>query len=72
MPVTPFYLGPALATGLPLRKFIHAPTFIIADIILDLDPLFCSPFQSILSSTWIFTYNCSRSSNQSYPRICSV
>ncbi len=40
MPFTPFHLGPALAIGLPLRKFIHAPTFIIANVILDLEPFF--------------------------------
>ncbi|RLI39285.1 hypothetical protein DRO60_01655 [Candidatus Bathyarchaeota archaeon] len=31
---TPFYLGPALAIGLPLRRHLHAPTFI-----LDVEPL---------------------------------
>jgi hypothetical protein len=40
MPFTLFHLGPALAIGLPLRKFIHTPTFIIANIILDLEPFF--------------------------------
>jgi hypothetical protein len=32
-------LGPALCVGLPLRKYVHAPTFILANIILDIEPL---------------------------------
>jgi hypothetical protein len=39
MPFTLFHLGPALAIGLPLRKYIHAPTFIVANVILDVEPL---------------------------------
>jgi len=39
MPFTPFHLGPALCLGIPLRKYIHAPTFILANIILDIEPL---------------------------------
>ena len=39
MPFTPFHLGPALAIGLPLRKVIHAPTFIVANVIVDVEPL---------------------------------
>ncbi len=39
MPFTPFHLGPALALGLPTRKYIHAPTFIIANVIIDIEPL---------------------------------
>ena len=38
MPFTPFHLGPALAIGLPLRRHIHVPTFIIANIIVDMEP----------------------------------
>jgi len=38
LPFTPFHLGPALAFGLPLRKYIHAPTFILANIIIDIEP----------------------------------
>lgn len=38
MPFTPFHLGPALAFGLPLRKYIHAPTFILANVIVDIEP----------------------------------
>lgn len=38
MPFTPFHLGPSLAFGLPLRKKIHAPTFIVANVIVDVEP----------------------------------
>ncbi len=38
MPFTPFHLGPALAIGLPLRRFIHVPTFIVANVIVDVEP----------------------------------
>ena len=38
MPFTLFHLGPAVALGLPLRKYIHAPTFIVANVILDVEP----------------------------------
>ena len=39
MPFTPFHLGPALILGLPLRRNIHLPTFLVASIIIDLEPL---------------------------------
>jgi len=39
MPFTPFHIGPALFLGIPLRKHIHAPTFILANVILDVEPL---------------------------------
>jgi hypothetical protein len=39
MPFTPFHLGPALCLGIPLRNYIHAPTFILANISLDIEPL---------------------------------
>lgn len=38
MPFTPFHLGPALGLGLPLRKYIHTPTFILASVIIDVEP----------------------------------
>ena len=39
MPFTPFHLGPALFFAIPLRKYIHAPTFILANVLLDIEPL---------------------------------
>lgn len=38
MPITPLHLGPALGIGLPLKRFIHVPTFILANVMLDLEP----------------------------------
>ena len=38
MPFTPFHFGPALGLGLPLRKYIHAPTFLLASVIVDVEP----------------------------------
>ena len=38
MPFTPFHLGPALCLGLPFRKYIHTPTFILANVIVDVEP----------------------------------
>ncbi len=39
MPFTPFHLGPALFIGIPLRKYLNLPTFLIANIIIDIEPL---------------------------------
>jgi hypothetical protein len=38
MPFTPFHLGPALGFGLPLRKYLHVPTFLVASILVDVEP----------------------------------
>jgi len=38
MPFTPFHLGPGLGLGLPLRKYLHAPTFLLANVIVDMEP----------------------------------
>lgn len=38
MPFTPFHFGPALGFGLPLRKYVHVPTFIAANAIVDVEP----------------------------------
>jgi hypothetical protein len=38
MPFTPFHFGPALGFGLPFRKYVHAPTFIVANVIVDVEP----------------------------------
>jgi membrane-bound metal-dependent hydrolase YbcI (DUF457 family) len=39
MPFTPFHLGPALLLGLLLLRFIDFPTFLIANVIVDVEPL---------------------------------
>ena len=36
MPLTPFHLGPALLIGLFLFKLLHLPTFLVANVIVDL------------------------------------
>jgi membrane-bound metal-dependent hydrolase YbcI (DUF457 family) len=38
MPFTPFHLGPALFFGLLLFAFIDFPTFLVANVIVDLEP----------------------------------
>jgi len=38
MPFTPYHLGPAIGFGLPLRKYVHLPTFIVANVIVDVEP----------------------------------
>ena len=38
MPFTPFHFGPALLFGLLLIAFIDFPTFIVANVIVDLEP----------------------------------
>jgi len=38
MPFTPFHLGPALGFGLPLRNYLHVPTFLVASILVDVEP----------------------------------
>jgi membrane-bound metal-dependent hydrolase YbcI (DUF457 family) len=39
VPFTPFHFGPAIGFGLPLRKYLHVPTFIVANVIVDVEPL---------------------------------
>ncbi len=38
MPFTPFHLGPGLFLGLLLLRFIDFPTFLIANVIVDVEP----------------------------------
>ena len=38
MPFTPFHLGPALFIGFLLFRYLHFPAFLIANVILDLEP----------------------------------
>jgi hypothetical protein len=38
LPFTPFHLGPALGFGLPLRKYVHVPTFLLANVVVDVEP----------------------------------
>lgn len=38
MPFTPLHLGPGLGLGLPLRKYLHVPPFLLANVIVDVEP----------------------------------
>ena len=38
MPFTPFHLGPALFFGLLLTRYLHFRTFLIANLIVDIEP----------------------------------
>jgi membrane-bound metal-dependent hydrolase YbcI (DUF457 family) len=39
MPLTPFHLGPGLLIGLLLLPYIDFPTFLIASVIVDVEPI---------------------------------
>jgi membrane-bound metal-dependent hydrolase YbcI (DUF457 family) len=38
MPLTPFHLGPALLFGLLLFSYLDLPTFLVSNVILDIEP----------------------------------
>ncbi|UCC94773.1 MAG: hydrolase [Candidatus Omnitrophota bacterium] len=38
MPVTPFHFGPAACIGLPSQKYIDLPVFILANVVVDIEP----------------------------------
>ena len=40
MPLTPFHLGPALLLGLIFLKYVDLPTFLVANVIVDIEPMF--------------------------------
>lgn len=40
MPFTPYHIGPALLVGLPARRWLHAPTLILASVAVDVEPLY--------------------------------
>jgi len=44
MPLTPFHLGPALLVGLLLLSYIDLPTFLVANVILDIEPVLVLTF----------------------------
>jgi membrane-bound metal-dependent hydrolase YbcI (DUF457 family) len=39
MPFTPYHVGPALLIGFLLYPFLDVPTFVIANIVIDMEPL---------------------------------
>ena len=44
MPFTPFHLGPGLLLGLLLLSFIDFPTFLVANVIVDVEPFLVLTF----------------------------
>lgn len=44
MPLTPFHLGPGLLIGLLLFSFIDFPSFLVASIIIDVEPFLVLAF----------------------------
>ena len=44
MPFTPFHLGPALFFGFLLLNYLDFPTFVLANVILDIEPLLVLTF----------------------------
>jgi membrane-bound metal-dependent hydrolase YbcI (DUF457 family) len=44
MPFTPFHLGPGLFVGLLLLSFIDLPTFLVASVIVDVEPFLVLAF----------------------------
>lgn len=40
MPLTPYHFGPAFLVGLVLLSYIDFPTFVIASVIIDVEPAF--------------------------------
>ncbi len=39
MPFTPFHFGPSFCIALPLRKYIDLPVFVLANVVVDIEPL---------------------------------
>jgi len=39
MPFTPYHFGPSACIALPLNKYIDIPVFILANVVVDLEPL---------------------------------
>ncbi len=39
MPFTPFHFGPSAIVSLPLKKYIDVPIFILANVVIDIEPL---------------------------------
>ena len=39
MPFTPFHFGPSALIGLPLKRWIDIPVFVLANVVVDFEPL---------------------------------
>lgn len=40
MPITPLHFGPAATLAIPLQKYIDLPAFLLANVIVDVEPLY--------------------------------
>ncbi len=38
MPFTPYHFGPSALIGLPLKRWIDIPVFVLANVVIDLEP----------------------------------
>jgi membrane-bound metal-dependent hydrolase YbcI (DUF457 family) len=45
MPFTPFHFGPSALIGLPLKRWIDIPVFVLANVVIDFEPLAVMFFQ---------------------------
>jgi membrane-bound metal-dependent hydrolase YbcI (DUF457 family) len=45
MPFTPFHFGPSALISLPLRRWVDIPVFVLANVVIDLEPLAVMVFQ---------------------------
>jgi membrane-bound metal-dependent hydrolase YbcI (DUF457 family) len=45
MPFTPFHFGPSALIGLPLKRWIDIPVFVLANVVIDFEPLAVMVFQ---------------------------
>lgn len=39
MPFTPFHFGPSASVAFPLKRYIDLPIFVLANVVIDLEPL---------------------------------
>ncbi len=39
MPFTPFHFGPSALVAFPLKKYLDIPVFVLANVLIDLEPL---------------------------------
>jgi membrane-bound metal-dependent hydrolase YbcI (DUF457 family) len=45
MPFTPYHFGPAALIGLPLKRWIDIPVFVLANVVIDFEPLAVMVYQ---------------------------
>lgn len=44
MPFTPFHFGPSATVALPLKKYLDLPVFVLANVVIDIEPLIVMMF----------------------------